>query len=61
VSSIGNNSEAPETAEAEHGASSVEMARALAEAREVLKDYEASALADVAGTLAGSRPAPAGS
>jgi hypothetical protein len=28
------------------------MARALAEAREVLKDYEASALAEVAATLA---------
>jgi excisionase family DNA binding protein len=49
---MGNNTEARDTAEAKHGASSVEMARALAEAREVLKDYEASALADVAAMLA---------
>ncbi len=49
---MGNNTEARDTAEAQYGASPVEMARALAEAREVLKDYEASALADVAATLA---------
>jgi hypothetical protein len=52
MSRIGNNAESRETAEAEYAASPVEMARALAEAREVLKDYEASALADVAATLA---------
>jgi excisionase family DNA binding protein len=52
VSKIGDNTEAREIAEAQYGASPVEMARALAEAREVLKDYEASALADVAATLA---------
>ena len=49
---MGDNTEARDTAEARYGASPVEMARALAEAREVLKDYEASALADVAATLA---------
>ncbi len=49
---MGNNTKARGTAEAQYGASPVEMARALAEAREVLKDYETSALADVAATLA---------
>ena len=49
---MGNNTEARDTAEAQYGASPIEMARALAEAREALKDYEASALADVAATLA---------
>ncbi len=49
---MGNNTEAPDTAEAQYGALPVEMVRALAEAREVLKDYETSALADVAATLA---------
>jgi excisionase family DNA binding protein len=52
VSRMGDNTVARDTAEAQYGASPVEMARALAEAREVLKDYEASALADVAATLA---------
>jgi hypothetical protein len=49
---MGDNTVARDTAEAQYGASPVEMARALAEAREVLKDYEASALADLAATLA---------
>ena len=49
---MGNNTKARGTAEAQYRASPVEMARALAEAREVLKDYETSALADVAATLA---------
>jgi hypothetical protein len=40
------------TAEAEHGASSVETAIALAEAREALIGYETTALADVAAMLA---------
>jgi excisionase family DNA binding protein len=52
VSRIRNNTEARDTARDQYEASPVEMARALAEAREVLKDYEASALANVAATLA---------
>ena len=49
---MGNNTEAQDIAEAAYEASPVEMARALAEAREALRGYEASALADVAATLA---------
>ena len=49
---MGNNTEAQDIVEAAYEASSVEMAKALAEAREALRGYEASALADVAATLA---------
>ena len=49
---MGNNTEAQDIAEAAYEASPVEMAKALAEAREALRGYEASALADVAATLA---------
>ena len=49
---MGNNTKARGTAEAQFGASPVEMAKSLAEAREALRGYEASALADVAATLA---------
>jgi excisionase family DNA binding protein len=52
VSRMGNNTEAQDIVEAAYEASSVEMAKALAEAREALRGYEASALADVAATLA---------
>jgi hypothetical protein len=45
---MGNNTKARGTAEAEYGASPVEMAKSLAEAKEALRGYEASALADVA-------------
>ncbi len=47
-----NNTAVRDTAEAEHGSSPVETAKALAEAKEALKGYETSALADVAATLA---------
>src|SRR5215216_5244901 len=47
-----DNTEAWDTAEAEYGSSPVEMAKALAEAREALEGYETSALADVAAMLA---------
>ena len=43
---MGNNSAVRYTAEAEHGSSPVESAKALTEAREALKGYETSALAD---------------
>jgi excisionase family DNA binding protein len=46
------NTEAWDTAKAEYGSSPIEMAKSLAEAREALRGYEASALADVAATLA---------
>jgi excisionase family DNA binding protein len=49
---MGNNSAVRYTAEAEHGSSPVESGKALAEAREALKGYETSALADVAAMLA---------
>src|SRR5215207_5120253 len=49
---MGNNIAVRYTAEAEHGSSSVETAKALGEAREALKDYETSALADIAAILA---------
>ena len=47
-----NSTETRGTAKAEYGSSPVEIARALSESREVLSDYETSALADVAATLA---------
>jgi excisionase family DNA binding protein len=49
---MGNNTAVRHTGEAEHGSSPVDMAKALAEAREALKGYETSALADVAAILA---------
>ena len=49
---MGNNTVARDTAKAQYGSSPVESAKALAEAREALRNYEASALADVAATLA---------
>lgn len=49
---LGSNTAVRYTAEAEHGFSSVETGIALAEAREALKGYETSALADVAAMLA---------
>jgi acyl-CoA reductase-like NAD-dependent aldehyde dehydrogenase len=49
---MGNNIDVRDTVEAEYGSPPVEMARALAEAREALRGYEASALADVAAMLA---------
>jgi excisionase family DNA binding protein len=49
---MGNNTDVRDTAEAAYGASPVKMAKALAEAREALRGYEASALAEVAATLA---------
>ena len=49
---LGSNTAVRYTAEAEHGASSVETAIALAEAREALIGYETTALADVAAMLA---------
>ena len=49
---MGNNTAVRNTANAEHGSSPVGMAKALAEAREALKGYETSALADVAAMLA---------
>src|SRR5215218_381402 len=52
MSRMGNNTAVRDTTEAEYGSSPVEMAKALAEAREALKGYETSALADVAATLA---------
>jgi excisionase family DNA binding protein len=52
MSRMGNNPVARDTAEAEYGPSLVETAKALAEAREVLRHHETSALADVAARLA---------
>jgi excisionase family DNA binding protein len=49
---MGNNTAVRNIAEAQHGSSPVERAKALAEAREVLIGYETSALADVAAMLA---------
>jgi len=49
---MGNSTETRGTAKAQYGSSPVEMAKSLAEAREALSDYETSALADVAATLA---------
>ena len=51
MSSLGRKSIGVQEAERDHAA--VETARALSEAREVLKGYEASALVGVAETLAG--------
>ena len=47
-----NNTAVRDVAEAEHGASPVETANTLSEAREALEGYETSALADVAAMLA---------
>ena len=47
-----NNTAVRDVAEAEHGASPVETANTLSEARETLEGYETSALADVAAMLA---------
>jgi len=52
VPKLGSNTAVRYTAEAEHGFSSVETTIALAEAREALRGYETSALADVAAMLA---------
>jgi hypothetical protein len=52
MSRMGNSTETRGTAKAEYGSSPVETAKALAEAREALKGYETSALADVAAMLA---------
>ena len=49
---MGNNTAVRNTADAEHGSSPVGTAKALVEAREALKGYETSALADVAAMLA---------
>jgi len=46
------NTEAWDAAKAEYGSSPIEMAKSLAEAREALRGYETSALADLAATLA---------
>ena len=47
-----NNTAVRDVAEAEHGASPMETANTLSEAREALEGYETSALADVAAMLA---------
>jgi hypothetical protein len=52
MSRMGNNPAARDIAEAQYSPSPVETAKALAEAREVLRNYETSALADVAARLA---------
>jgi hypothetical protein len=52
MSRMGNNTAARDTGEAQDGSSPVETAKALTEAREALRNYEASALVDVAATLA---------
>lgn len=49
---MGSKTAACNTAEAKHGSSPIETAKALSEAREVLRNYEASALANAAATLA---------
>ena len=48
---MGNNTVARDIAGSKYGSSPVETAKALAEAREALRNYETSALADVAATL----------
>jgi excisionase family DNA binding protein len=52
VARMRNNTAVRDVAEAEHGASPVETANTLLEAREALEGYETSALADVAAMLA---------
>ena len=49
---MGNNTAVRDMAEAEHSSTPVETAKALADAREALKDHETFALADVAAMLA---------